>query len=194
MERKIVLASSSPRRIEMMKQNGYDPLVMPADIEENIPCYNSMTDVVMFLALKKAQWVNDKIAETDPDFFSSHPLIIASDTIVYKDGIMGKPKDYEDGFRMLKALRGDVHYVVSGVCMIYAGEKKIKCFYDVTKVFFKDYTDEELSEYLKTDEPYDKAGGYAIQGTFKKYIDHYEGSYSNVVGFPWEKIEKELNL
>ncbi|MCQ2551222.1 MAG: Maf family protein [Clostridia bacterium] len=179
MEKKIVLASGSPRRIQIMRENGYDPVIMPADIEENIPIHSSMTDTVMFLALKKALWARER---TDG-------VIIASDTIVYKDGIMGKPRDEKEAFHMLYALRNDMHYVVSGVCII---NQDIKCFYDITKVYFKDYSKEELIEYIKTDEPYDKAGGYAIQGTFKKYIDHYEGSYLNVVGFPWEKIEKEL--
>ncbi len=192
MDRKIILASGSPRRIAMKKENGYDPIIMPADIEENIPVNDSMTDTVSFLALKKALWVEDIIRETDPSLYQQHPLIIASDTIVYKDGIMGKPKDYDDGMRMLMALKNHVHYVVSGVAMIFAGEEKSKVFYDVTKVYFKDYTSQELDQYLKTDEAYDKAGGYAIQGTFGKYIDRIEGSYSNVVGFPWEKISQEL--
>ena len=213
MDKKIILASGSPRRIEMMKEHGYDPIVMPADIEENIPQHSSMTDTVMFLSLKKAQWVQDKIKEEDPELYAKCPVIIASDTIVYKDEIMGKPKDYEDGFKMLSALRGDFHYVVSGVAIIkveppkaftldgdsnvpldpLAGyTQRTEVFYDITKVYFKDYSDEELDAYLKTDEAYDKAGGYAIQGTFAKYIDHYEGSLTNVIGFPWEKFEEKF--
>lgn len=192
MDRKIVLASGSPRRIAMMRENGYDPVIMPADIEENLPKYCSMTDTVSFLSLKKALWVEEKIREENPSLYAEKPLIIASDTIVYKDGIMGKPVDFEDGMRMLKSLKGDVHYVVSGVAMVLAGGQRSKVFYDVSKVFFKDYSDEELEAYLRTDEAYDKAGGYAIQGTFAKYIDHFEGSYSNIVGFPWEKISIEL--
>ena len=192
MDKKIILATASPRRIQMMRDKGYDPIVMPAEIEENIPAHDSMTDTVMFLALKKALWVNDYVAENDPELAASHPLIIASDTIVYKDEIMGKPKDFEDGMRMLKALRNDVHFVVSGVAMIDMGNQSIQAFYDITKVYFTEYSDEELIQYLNTDEAYDKAGGYAIQGTFGKYIDHFEGSYSNVVGFPWEQISKFL--
>ncbi len=211
MSRKCILASGSPRRIEIMRANGIDPLIMPAKIEENIPPVCGMCETVMFLALKKAKWVEEKyLNETLTDFTSDlsvdaersvdfqkqagkqTAVILAADTIVYKDGIMGKPKDRQDAFRMLSLLRNDVHYVVTGVTLVEAGCQNARVFAEVTKVFVKDFTDEQLNAYLDTDEPYDKAGGYAIQGLFGKYIDHIEGSYDNVVGFPWEKIVKEL--
>ena len=211
MSRKCILASGSPRRIEIMRANGIDPLIMPAKIEENIPPICGMCETVMFLALKKAKWVEKKyLNETLTDFTSDlsvdaersvdfqkqagkqTAVILAADTIVYKDGIMGKPKDRQDAFRMLSLLRNDVHYVVTGVTLVEAGCQNARVFAEVTKVFVKDFTDEQLNAYLDTDEPYDKAGGYAIQGLFGKYIDHIEGSYDNVVGFPWEKIAKEL--
>ena len=211
MSRKCILASGSPRRIEIMRANGIDPLIMPAKIEENIPPVCGMCETVMFLALKKAKWVEEKyLNETLTDFTSDlsvdaersvdfqkqagkqTAVILAADTIVYKDGIMGKPKDRQDAFRMLSLLRNDVHYVVTGVALVEAGCQNARLFAEVTKVFVKDFTDEQLNAYLDTNEPYDKAGGYAIQGLFGKYIDHIEGSYDNVVGFPWEKIVKEL--
>lgn len=188
-----ILASGSPRRIEMMKAHGYDPIVMPSDIDETLPLHCGMTETVAFLALKKAQDVEARwLALPEAAEAESAPIILAADTVVYKNEIMGKPVDKEDGLRMLKALRNDVHYVVTGVAMVEAGKQKTKVFYDITKVFFTDYTDQELEEYLDTDEAYDKAGGYAIQGHFAKYIDHIEGDYHNVVGFPWDRIEKEL--
>ena len=211
MSRKYILASGSPRRIEIMRANGIDPLIMPAKIEENIPPVCGMCETVMFLALKKAKWVEEKyLNETLTDFTSDlsvdaersvdfqkqedkqTAVILAADTIVYKDGIMGKPKDRQDAFRMLSLLRNDVHYVITGVALVEAGCQNARVFAEVTKVFVKDFTDEQLNAYLNTDEPYDKAGGYAIQGLFGEYIDHIEGSYDNVVGFPWEKIAKEL--
>lgn len=211
MSRKCILASGSPRRIEIMRANGIDPLIMPAKIEENIPPVCGMCETVMFLALKKAKWVEEKyLNETLTDFTSDlsvdaersvdfqkqagkqAAVILAADTIVYKDGIMGKPKDRQDAFRMLSSLRNDVHYVVTGVALVEAGCQNARVFAEVTKVFVKNFTDEQLNAYLDTDEPYDKAGGYAIQGLFGEYIDHIEGSYDNVVGFPWEKIVKEL--
>ncbi len=237
-----VLASGSPRRIQIMQSHGYDPIICPADIDENIPLHHGMKETVMFLALKKAQSVLEmcksgnvpmqanlelaKSSETSELLESSNCdepgnlVIIGSDTIVYKDEIMGKPEDKDDAFRMLSALRNDVHYVVTGVALLAATatngivttsensgfhtlatgaspEQKYKfacgkVFAEVTKVYVGDFTDDELTAYVNTAEPYDKAGGYAIQGAFGKYIDHIEGDYDNVVGFPWSRIEEEL--
>lgn len=191
-----ILASGSPRRIKMMKEKGYKPVIYPADIDENIPFDIDMEGAVMYLALKKALWVENKIIEESSPFHSCRydepPVIIAADTVVYKDKIIGKPKSSEEAFRILSSLRNTWHYVATGVCFIKAGTPVRQTFCEVTKVFFKDYSDDELWEYLKTDEPYDKAGGYAIQGTFGKYIHHFEGDYDNVVGFPWTRIENEL--
>ncbi len=203
MARPYILASGSPRRIEMMRANGYDPLIMPSDIDENLPLHSGMTETAMFLALKKAQdvernWLasrqNVLSDGTDAsDVSDLPPVIIAADTIVFYDGeIMGKPADREDAFRMLTALRGQVHYVATGVALVEAGMQNTRVFCDVTRVFFTDYSDEELLVYLDTDEAYDKAGAYAIQGYFSRYVDHIEGDYNNVVGFPWDRIMKEL--
>lgn len=198
MERSYILASGSPRRIEMMRANGFNPLVMPSQTEETLPLLDGMTETVTFLALKKARdveqrWVAETLQNPPAEGSALPPLIIAADTIVYHDGeIMGKPADKEDGFRMLSALRGKVHYVVTGVAVAEAGMQNTRVFYDVTRVYFTDYTDEELLAYLDTDEAYDKAGGYAIQGYFARYVDHIEGDYDNVVGFPWKRIMEEL--
>ena len=193
--KKIVVASGSPRRIEMIRTRGIEPLVMPADIEENIPQVHGMCETVMFLALKKAQDVAGRLNSL-PDCTEKPEegsIIIAADTIVYKDGeIIGKPTDREDAYRMLDKLRNDFHYVVTGVALLSYGRQLTQVFAEVTKVYFKDYPDSELEAYLDTDEAYDKAGAYAIQGYFAKHIDHIEGSYENVIGFPWDRIEKEI--
>ena len=183
-----ILASGSPRRIEIMKKHGISPVVHPAEIDENIPPEHGMCQTVMFLALKKAKAVEAEYLASD----GKASIIIAADTIVYKDEIMGKPEDREDAFRMISSLRNDVHFVVTGCALVEAGMQNARVFAEITKVFVKDFSDEELNAYLDTDEPYDKAGAYAIQGIFSKHIDHIEGDYDNVVGFPWERIEKEL--
>ena len=191
--RPIILASASPRRIDMMHQKGYDPLVMPAEIQENIPPHRTAYEVPMYLALKKGLDVMERSQLEDG-------IIISCDTIVYRGDplgegeIMGKPVDHDDGKRMLLSLRNGSHLVISGICMIDMKTGIKKVIKDVTEVFFGDYTPEELDEYLNTPEAYDKAGGYAIQGTFGKYVIKINGRYSNVVGFPWELIEKELEL
>ena len=191
-DKKIVLASGSPRRIEMMRTRGINPLVMPADIEENLPKVHGMCESVMFLALKKAQDVAERLSSL-PYCPEEGSIIVAADTVVYKDGeIMGKPADRDDAYRMLDKLRNDFHYVVTGVALLSYGRQLTRVFAEITKVYFTDYSDEELSAYLDTDEAYDKAGAYAIQGYFAKHIDHIEGSYDNVIGFPWDRIEKEI--
>ncbi len=197
-KRKYILASGSPRRIEMMKNHGITPIICPADIEENLPVKGGMKETVMFLALKKAKAVEDKYLSgclSDSGSSSMIPegsIIIAADTIVFKDRIMGKPKDFDDAFRMLSELRDTCHYVATGVALVCAGAEKARVFVDVTKVYFKNYSDEELTSYLMTPEAYDKAGGYAIQGYFARYTEKIEGSYDNVVGFPWERITEEI--
>lgn len=188
MNKKIILASSSPRRIEMMRKHGYDPEIRPSDIDETLPEGIGMKDAVMFLALKKALDVEARCSFPEDD----GKIIIAADTVVYKDEILGKPADRKDAFNMLSKIRNDSHFVATGVAMIEVGKANKKVFCDATKVYCKNYTDEELEMYLDTDEPYDKAGAYAIQGIFAKHIDGYEGDFDTVVGFPWKLIEREL--
>ncbi len=186
---KIVLASSSPRRIEMLRKNGIDAIIMPADVDETIPPFLKAQEVVMYLALKKALFVEQQILKSNLE----NPIIIAADTVVYTDKIIGKPKDRQDAFNILWELRGKEHFVSTGVCLLQAGKDIRHCFFEVTKVFFKDYSEEELNAYLDTPEPYDKAGAYAIQGEFGRYVDHIEGDLNNVIGFPWDRIKEELS-
>lgn len=181
----------------MMKKNGYEPEIIPADVDETILIDMSCESAAMAMALKKAAYIADTLTGTDSDnnisSYDLSPVIIAADTIVVSDGeIMGKPVDQNDALRMLSKLRNDSHQVMTGVAVIDTAESRKICFYDTTSVYFKDYTDEELLAYVKTSEPYDKAGGYAIQGTFGKYIDHFEGDYDNVVGFPWYRVKEYL--
>lgn len=194
--KRIILASSSPRRIEMMKKNGYEPEIIPADVDERIHIQMSCEAAAMYLAYKKASHVAEEIIAAAPvgDHVPQDDLIvIAADTIVvYGDEIMGKPIDQDDAYRMLSRLRNNNHQVMTGVSIIDTAENRKICFYDTTSVYFNDYTDEELLAYVRTSEPYDKAGGYAIQGTFGKYIDHFEGDYDNVIGFPWYKVKEYL--
>jgi septum formation protein len=187
----IILASGSPRRINMMKEKGYDPIIMPADVNEDIPFEISMESAVMYLAAKKALWVENKLKESGE--IPENSLIIAADTVVYKNRIIGKPESAAEAFDTLSSLQNDSHYVATGVCLMRPGMPVREAFCEVTEVFFTNIPEDELRAYVATDEPYDKAGGYAIQGTFAKYIDHFDGDYNNVVGFPWARIEQELN-
>ena len=190
MKNNIILASKSPRRIKLMKEYGYDPIVIPSRADENLPDFLSPESSVMFLAFLKAYDVASKHAQLPEDV-----VVIGSDTVVVHNGrIIGKPEGPSEAFNILDKLRDDSHYVITGVCLIRkSGDTYSKeCFFERTDVFFKDYSDEELLAYVNTDEPYDKAGGYAIQGTFSKYVDHIEGDYNNVVGFPIDSIIRRL--
>lgn len=186
----IILGSSSPRRIEMMKKHGLDPIIIKPECEEDLPDGIGMEEAVMLLSLRKALWIERLL---DGSFLEKSPFIIAADTVVYKDKIIGKPRDRNDAFDILSRLRADSHYVATGVTILRAGCTVRTTFCEVSRVFFKDYTDDELNAYLDTDEAYDKAGGYAIQGAFGKYIDRIEGDYDNIVGFPWTRIEQEFD-
>lgn len=179
----IILASGSPRRIEMMKKHGIDPIVIKPQVEEFLPEQITMQQAVMYLSLKKVLWAEAR---------SESGIIIAADTIVYNGRIIGKPKDYEDAFSILKELKGKKHFVVTGVSILEAHGMKRRSFAEVTEVHVRDYTDAEIEAYIATGEPWDKAGGYAIQGAFGKYIDHCVGDEDNVIGFPWSRIQSEL--
>lgn len=197
-ENSLILASGSPRRIEMFKEHGFEPTIIKPECDENLPEGIGMEDAVMLLSLRKALEVERLVLSGDvPDTASptltggSH-MIVAADTIVYHEGIIGKPKDRADAERILTELAGDVHYVVTGVTLLQAGKPRRRTFAEISEVHFKPYTSAELQDYLDTPEPYDKAGAYAIQGTFKKYIDRVIGDYNNIVGFPWDRYLAEL--
>ncbi|MBQ7703675.1 MAG: Maf family protein [Firmicutes bacterium] len=182
-----------------MRKHGVEPLVVPADCNETVPPYRDVREVPSEIASRKARAVLEKMT-MDPSFdVPSDSVIVAADTIVYqgdipgKGVIMGKPADYGEGWEMLTALRGTHHYVITGVCMIFTSTGEERVFSDLTKVWFKDYTDDELNSYLLTDEAYDKAGAYAIQGTFGRYTEFIEGDWENVMGLPWYRIEEELS-
>lgn len=189
--KKIILASASPRRIEMMKDNGFDPEIIPAHVDEKLPFAMTPEASAMYLALKKASCAAELYENTDTDE-NDDILVIGADTIVVDDDkIIGKPKNADEAFDILSRLRSRHHHVITGVCIITVDKESCRkiCFYDKTRVFFRDYSDEEMTRYICTSEPYDKAGGYAIQGTFGKYVDHIEGNLDNVIGFPLKLIK-----
>lgn len=186
----VILASQSPRRLEILRAHGIEPLVMPTDTDESLPENITMEEAVTSLSLLKAAASANSSAVSP--YIGTNTVLIAADTIVYKDELMGKPADRNEAFEMLSSIRNTVHYVATGVTLIYLESGATKYFCEVTKVFCKDYTDEEIYEYIDQEKPYDKAGSYAIQGPFGKYIDHIEGDYENVVGLPYNRICEEI--
>lgn len=186
----IILASSSPRRIDMLRKEGINPIIIKPEVDENIQIQMNMEDTVMFLALKKALSVEITLLNKT---ISNNSVIIGADTIVYSDRIIGKPETKEDAFDVLSKLNGKSHLVVTGVALIEPFSERRKVFFEITKVYFKKYFESDILTYINTDEPYDKAGGYAIQGAWGKYIDHIEGDFENVIGFPLNRIKEEIS-
>ena len=178
----IILASASPRRKELLTLAGVDFTVKVADVDEIIPENASPDEVVMSLALQKAQ----AVAKDNSDC-----IVIGSDTVVALDGtILGKPRDEENAKQMLSALSGRSHTVYTGVAII-SGEK-VKNFCEATEVVFNELSAEEIADYVATKEPMDKAGAYGIQGKGCVLVEKIIGDYFNVVGLPVSRVYKEL--
>ncbi len=173
----VILASKSPRRKEILENLGLKFEVVTADADESSDIREPGA-LVMALAEKKGVAVKEKLGEGADD-----SLIIACDTLVYCNGeFLGKPQGRNDAERMIRMLSGCSHDVVSGIFLSYKGYTASA--YASTKVIFDSMTEGEIEAYLNTDEPYDKAGAYAIQGLASAHIKGIEGDYFNVVGLP----------
>ena len=170
---KLILASQSPRRQELLKLFRLPFTVQVCDIDETMDASKSAYDEVARISRKKAE-----AAHRTPE-----DVVIAADTIVVCNGeILGKPKDTRDAFRMLKLLSGRDHQVMTGMTVL-KGEKVITCT-EVTDIHFRELTDEEIWQYIDTKESMDKAGAYGIQGGAALFAEKLVGDYYNVMGLP----------
>ncbi len=171
----LLLASSSPRRLDLLRALGLAPEVRPADVDETLLPGEDPHDAAERLARAKAAVV---AASAPPG-----TVVLAADTIVVLDGAaLGKPKDDEDARRMLRALRGRAHDVVTGVAL--ARDGTLVSGREVTQVVFAPMTDEEVDAYVASGEPSDKAGAYALQGLGGLFVERISGTPSNVIGLP----------
>lgn len=185
---KIILASGSPRRKELLLQIGIVPEIIVSHVEEKITS-DVPAEVVMSLAEQKAIDVAKEMPEGT--------VILGSDTVVAADGkILGKPKSHEEAYEMIRRLAGRSHQVYTGVCLVKKGPEgeadTVVSFYDETDVNVSPMTEKEIREYADSEEPMDKAGSYAVQGFFARYIDGLKGSYANVMGLPVHLVYQEL--
>ena len=187
--RKLIMASQSPRRREILEQVGFDFSVIPSDVEEK-PGGTLPDEVVIELSLQKAMDVYQKN--------NDNVVVIGADTVVSVDNkIMGKPADRDEAFLMLKTLQGRTHQVYTGVSLVWDHEDNGDkfgqfSFCECTYVTFFPMTDREIREYISTGECDDKAGSYAIQGICAKYISKIDGDYNNVVGLPVARLYQEM--
>ena len=186
--KKIILASASPRRSELLSQVGIGFSVIAAKGKE-VSSRSNPEEVVKELSYQKAREVFDK--------GNSEAIVIGADTIVYLEGtILGKPADNDEWKRMINDIQGKKHHVYTGVKVLWRGEEDgnihVLSFEEDTRVFVHPMTEEEIDEYVSIGADIDKAGGYGIQGYFAKYVQRIEGDYNNVVGLPVARLYHEL--
>jgi septum formation protein len=181
--RQIILASRSPRRAELLSAAGISFEVLAADIDETPHTDETPFAYVERLAVEKARAVLALLMDKPEGLSLPHLLVLGADTTVTIDGhILGKPRAAADAVRMLRLLSGRPHDVHTGVAV--AGPAGVRSAVDTTRVWFEPMTDEDISWYVATGEPMDRAGAYAIQGLASRFIPRIDGSYSNVVGLP----------
>jgi septum formation protein len=182
--RRIILASKSPRRIDLLKQLGLKFEVIPSNIDEKKYISRDPEKSVKKIALMKANDVAKK---------NKNGIVIGSDTIVvFKGKIIGKPKNKNDAFKTLKKFSGKEHEVVTGLAIIDTISKKTLIDSVKTKVKFRKITDDEINDFIATGEPFDKAGGYGIQNFACIFIESVNGCFYNVVGLPLSKLTEML--
>jgi septum formation protein len=180
----VILASNSPRRRELLAQVGMTFLVAPANVDESVRDSEMPRDYAERLSLDKARAAASRVREG---------IVIAADTIVVVgDAILGKPSDAADVHRMLSALSGKKHEVITGLAVMDAATGKSVVRTSVTRVWFRDLSDREISAYIATGEPMDKAGAYGIQERGALLVERIEGCYSNVVGLPLSLLGEML--
>jgi len=185
---RLILASGSPRRRELLGKTGLKFEIFVSDVDEN--CDEPAQKRVETLARRKAQWVADRVESG---------IVLASDTLVSLDGkVLGKPEDEKDAFDMLKSLSGREHHVFTGVCVQDAKSKIALSRTEQSRIAFDELTDKQILDYIATGEPMDKAGSYAIQGIAGKFVRLLDGNFDNTVGLPVETtlglIEELLKL
>ena len=176
----IVLASASPRRLELMKKTGLAFTIDPADIDERAVEEKSAKKLAEKLAIKKAE----AVASRHPD-----SIIIGSDLVVsYKDRQFGKPENSKDAKAMLQLLRGKTHQMFTAVAVVNTKNAKIATAIEEASITMRDYSDLEIDDYIATGEPADKAAAYAIQGIGRKLIERFTGEMDAIIGLPTKTV------
>ena len=195
---KIILASKSPRRRELLDLAGIAHEVIVTDADEGSVRFTPAEPekYVMDIAKLKNDALCDMLA-SDADVYNLNKdaIVISADTIVYIDAIMeilGKPKDADDAVRMLRMMSGGSHRVITGVMLRELGGEKTKRFFESTKVYFRELSDEEIRSYVEECSPLDKAGAYGIQERAAVFAKRIEGEYQNIVGLPICRVYMEL--
>jgi len=181
---KLILASASPRRKQLLKQIGLEFEIMPSNFDESRVCTNNPIENAQQAAIEKARDVATKLSEG---------IVIGADTIVVFAGeVMGKPKNRFDARQMLKRLSGKTHQVITGVALVDACDKRERVWSEETSVWFRRLSDIEIEKYVESGQPMDKAGAYGIQEQAAAFVEKIEGCYFNVVGLPLASLVEKL--
>ncbi|AMR32145.1 septum formation inhibitor Maf [Mucilaginibacter sp. PAMC 26640] len=181
---KLILASKSPRRQELLKLMDIEFRVVLKEVDESYPEGLTPAEIALYIAVKKAEAFDEDVTDE---------VVLTADTIVAIDGlILGKPENADHAVEMLQRLSGKVHEVYTGVCLLH--HHQYNKFYDRSEVFFRKLTDHEIRSYVEEYQPFDKAGSYGIQQRIGLIgIERINGSYTNVVGLPTEKVYQQLS-
>lgn len=179
----IILASKSPRRQELLRLMDIEFRIVLKDVDESYPDNLTPEEVAVYIATKKAKAFDETVSDE---------IVLTADTIVcIDDQILGKPNDADHAIEMLQLLSGRMHRVITGVCLLY--KHQYHSFYEVSEVYFNQLTDDEIRSYVNKYQPFDKAGSYGIQERIGLIgIERINGSYTNVVGLPTEKLYQQL--
>jgi septum formation protein len=182
--KKIILASVSPRRKEILSKTGLFFDIQESEYEEDMNLQMSPSDLAEHLSLSKAKSVSDKNIDA---------IVIAADTfVVFDNKYLGKPKTESLAREMLSLLSGTTHEIITGVTIIHKETNHLVSFHEKTKVFMKELSSETIDAYIKTGEPLDKAGGYAMQEIGSILVEKIEGDFFNAVGLPISRLVEEL--
>ena len=185
--KRLILASASPRRRELLRQAGFTFEVVAPEVDETYPGGEDPAAFAERLALAKAAQIAQRFAAKDD------VVVLGADTVVVADGeVLGKPVSADDARAMLRKLSGIAHRVITGVALAAPGAARRAVGHEVTRVFFRPLTEEEITAYVATGEPLDKAGAYAAQGRAARFVTRVEGCYFNVVGLPVALVDRLL--
>lgn len=193
---KIILASASPRRRELLSRAGFDFEIVTSDIEERTT-QSEPEEIVKELSYIKAEDVFDRIVQSNNDSGHKAIMVIGADTVVSKEGrIMGKPESESAAFGMIQSIQGSTHQVYTGITVFFYDLRtkkiKTKSFAECTEVTVFPMSDTEINNYIATGDCMDKAGAYGIQGIFGVFVEKINGDYNNVVGLPIARLYQEL--
>ena len=185
---RLILASSSPRRVEVLRNAGFDFEVVPSRVDESAHPGESPVDLAERLARQKAEDVAARLAP------EKDAVVLGADTVVVSDdgALLGKPTSPADAVAMLEKLSGRPHDVITGIALIAPGSDRVRVAHERTRVFFRALAREELETYVASGEPLDKAGTYAIQGRAGRFVTRIEGCYFNVMGLPLALVDRML--